>query len=188
MKYLFTIICCLFSLINDSSNLDYSEKFTFVVPDDLSIIHTWEESGVLSLNDEYGNGADLYIEEDSAHFEDKIQEIFNEWGDSIINEKISFGIAYFDLKKEANSPIDPITNIFLHRKDNYIIEAYLLNLGPASTHEEFMKQITTLLESIREKGDRDAKVWSKCSDGWADSAEFSGSQSLPAHVPTVQVR
>ena len=154
MKIIFVLLCCFVNLFGS----DYSIP-DYIIPDEMSVINTFEDNGLMTIVDQYGNGADIYISTNN----------YFEWD--------------FEVQK-----IDPVSKIILLDKGKFKIETYVFLQGPASTHNEFLKLLTNFLDKIGEKGIRNAQVCNDCFGSGPDGGEFDGSYGRSPDVHAIQVR
>ena len=127
MKCLILILCL---IVNSIGN----------VPEDFTITNTWENNGVLSFVDEYGNGVDIY----------KLPS----------NVDIETGKVFIE-RKTVIDAIDPVDTIVTLKGEVFILEAYFLKLGDPFTHEEFERKAIQFLRNLAQGG-RHGKASSVC--------------------------
>lgn len=102
---------------------------------ELEVYNTFEDNGLLAVRDEFGNGADYYIEDEQIEIE------------SYSNK----------------SPINPFDNVFEIEGDGFFVYMYEFLKGDPLTHSVFEEKALKLAQNIAH-GEKDEAYRSNCSN------------------------
>jgi hypothetical protein len=156
MKYLLLLLSF---LVSSNSALNECD-----LPDGFKVTNTFERNGVLTVLDEFGNGANIYTEEGGMSTK---ENPFDDYNLEII-EEIKFRDGGYLARFENNGPIDPFDTAFYFRKNEMVVYTFLYMDGDSSTHGVFEGKSIQLARKIAQGG-RDNETWSNC---WSFSFNF----------------
>lgn len=135
--------------------------FSYQLPKDFVVMHSFEQNGLLTVIDNVGNGANIYVEDK----QDAVEE--NPFGD--YNLEIVEDIKFIDgghlVRFNNTSPIDPFDCAFYFQKRDIAVYAFMYKDGPFETHGVFEDKIMQLARDIAQGG-KNEKAWS---DFWSFS-------------------
>lgn len=135
--------------------------FSYQVPDNFVVIHSFQENGLLTVVDNAGNGANIYIE----YKQDALDENpFEDYNLEII-EDIKFRDGGHLVKFDNVEPIDPFDSAFYFQKRGIAVYAFIYKDGPSETHSVFEEKTMQLARDIAQGG-KNEKAWS---DLWSFS-------------------
>jgi hypothetical protein len=163
MKYTFFIFYFISSIFGHQMDAGY----TYVLPEGFEVINTWEENGVLSTVDEYGNGVDIYIDNVDIDIDIEISLLRQEWADLVIGEEALPNDGHI-IRVDSKNIIYPVDTIVIIPKQGFWVKAFFLKLGDPQTHEVFEGEAMNLLRNIARGGDHE-KAWINCIRSFDDA-------------------
>ena len=162
----------LISLVFSSVNCDVRLELKYELPDGLKIINTFERNGVLTLIDQNGNGANLYLENSGLH---SVKNPFEDYGLQKI-EETKFDDGSYSAKFNNTDPVDSFDKAFFFDGNNGQVYAFLFLDGAPKTHGVFEEQIMQIAREIAQGG-KDGYAWKNCVGNFFGSRVHGGVSS-----------
>jgi hypothetical protein len=137
-----------------TNNTNEELQITYNLPKNFKIINTFNENGVLTVTDKYGNAVDIYVDsyvdKNNVDIEEELLLIKQDTADPIISEK-KLPDGYL-LRLKPIGPIDPVDTIVIIKKGNLLIKGFLIKFGDSHSHGAFEKDAIQLMRSIARGG------------------------------------
>lgn len=184
MKYLFLFLSLLVSGGEILSECNTQPEFIYELPDGFEVTHTLEENGLLTILDEFENGANIYVESDVIPIEGNPFDDYN----LEMYEEVKFKDGGYLARFNNHDLVDPFDSAFYFRKNEIAIYAFLYKDGASETHSVFEEKTMQLARKIAQ-GENDEKTWKNCLCNAIHSyADCYIGESRSVDVPSLQVR
>lgn len=170
MKYILFVFYILGFLVRGNILCDVPEnRITYILPEGFTVINAWEDSGVLSVSDDSGNGVDIYINDGNVDISDEISLLRQEWGEFIVKEEFIEGGHLINV--DSGTVIYPVDSIVILQNNGFLVKAFFLKPGDPHTHGAFEQKAMKLLRSIAQGG-RDEKTLADCIRSFTNPSAF----------------
>ena len=157
MKYLLVLLSLLFQGGSNFFECNTHAEFAYKLPDGFETLNTFEENGLLTVLDGFGNSANIYLEERKSSSE---ENPFDDLNIATYGE-VRFEDGGYLARFRDNGPIDPFDTAFYFHRGNRAVYAFLYRDGDPKTHGVFEEKTMQIAREIAQGG-KNEKAWSDC--------------------------